>query len=622
MHIVTFYSFKGGVGRTLALVNIGVELANTGRKVLLVDFDLEAPGIDTYEALAPSEPSKGIVDYVTSYMKNGLAPDLIEHIYKVRKSSKVNGDLWVMPSGKRDNFYGARLSQIDWQELYAKRDGFLLIEDLKLKWESEIQPDYVLIDSRTGHTEVGGICTRQLPDTVVSLFIPNQQNLEGLGSTVDAIHLQNLKSSKSINLVFAASNVPDLDDEHQILRRMMSKFQNRLSMRGARLSRATITTINRYDSMQLLDESMFLSERPRSRLAKQYRMLLRRIISHNLDDREAALRALTEKFPRGGRFEQLTIGDFDGGLSYSEQETIQTVLRKHADDPEVNFLTGQLLRSRGEIEEASQQFERAYDLANQSGDPKIAKYHLELVNSMISRDPNFNSIEHLERLLSHNSSSLDMEQLLGLLGRSTETPNPEWLNSKAFSDLMPAVMDDLVWQVSDNRAWQRFFVDLYNQCENRELSDKITNYTNLTLAAIGAGRWSQVTENIQIPEIFSSNQIDFCFNYAMAKWAEDQTPTKELFAKVLDLQKAEPIAKAVNLLQCLSVCDFIVGDIESARNRILRCRAHEHRFIFLEFSCWSYLKIGRNGFAADLDEIELFIGGGQILPRFMRDALK
>jgi len=41
MYTVTFYSFKGGVGRTLALANVGLELARTGRRVLLVDFDLE-----------------------------------------------------------------------------------------------------------------------------------------------------------------------------------------------------------------------------------------------------------------------------------------------------------------------------------------------------------------------------------------------------------------------------------------------------------------------------------------------------------------------------------------------------------------------------------------------------
>jgi len=57
MYTVTFYSFKGGVGRTLALANIGLELARTGRRVLLVDFDLESPGIDTFEILRPRKSS-------------------------------------------------------------------------------------------------------------------------------------------------------------------------------------------------------------------------------------------------------------------------------------------------------------------------------------------------------------------------------------------------------------------------------------------------------------------------------------------------------------------------------------------------------------------------------------
>jgi len=45
MYTITFYSYKGCVGRSLALANVGSQLALTGRKVLLVDFDLEAPAL-------------------------------------------------------------------------------------------------------------------------------------------------------------------------------------------------------------------------------------------------------------------------------------------------------------------------------------------------------------------------------------------------------------------------------------------------------------------------------------------------------------------------------------------------------------------------------------------------
>src|SRR3954451_18123281 len=46
--IVTFYSWKGGVGRTMALANAAVQLARHGKHVLMVDWDLEAPGLSHY----------------------------------------------------------------------------------------------------------------------------------------------------------------------------------------------------------------------------------------------------------------------------------------------------------------------------------------------------------------------------------------------------------------------------------------------------------------------------------------------------------------------------------------------------------------------------------------------
>src|SRR5690349_15015464 len=48
--IVTFYSYKGGVGRSMALANVAVLLARRGLKVLVVDWDLEAPGLERYFA--------------------------------------------------------------------------------------------------------------------------------------------------------------------------------------------------------------------------------------------------------------------------------------------------------------------------------------------------------------------------------------------------------------------------------------------------------------------------------------------------------------------------------------------------------------------------------------------
>ncbi|MEM6301295.1 MAG: AAA family ATPase, partial [Pseudomonadota bacterium] len=59
MYTVTFYSFKGGVGRSMAMMNVASELVAAGRRVLVVDFDLEAPGLDTFNLPCPQDRPKG-----------------------------------------------------------------------------------------------------------------------------------------------------------------------------------------------------------------------------------------------------------------------------------------------------------------------------------------------------------------------------------------------------------------------------------------------------------------------------------------------------------------------------------------------------------------------------------
>ena len=174
MYVTTFYSFKGGVGRTMALVNAAVALALRGRRVLVVDFDIEAPGLDTFDALRPKRELPGVIDFVANYLDSGQASDAQNFIGQCPNIGEQNGSLWIMPSGRKRT-YTTNFNQVDWGELYEKHDGYLLLEDLKEQWKQIVQPDYVLIDSRTGYTDTGGICTRQLPDSVaIFSFLMNK----------------------------------------------------------------------------------------------------------------------------------------------------------------------------------------------------------------------------------------------------------------------------------------------------------------------------------------------------------------------------------------------------------------------------------------------------------------
>ena len=136
MYTITFYSFKGGVGRTMALVNVAAEWVRRGRKVLVVDFDLEAPGLETYQHLCSDKPHQGIVEFVTDFRRNFEVPDVLDYLYETKPIGKKGGRMWVMPAGRRDRAYRIALANLDWPRLYKDESGFLLFEDAKLGWES------------------------------------------------------------------------------------------------------------------------------------------------------------------------------------------------------------------------------------------------------------------------------------------------------------------------------------------------------------------------------------------------------------------------------------------------------------------------------------------------------
>jgi len=160
--------------------------------------------------------------------------------------------------------------------LYSEQHGYLLFEDLKSQWARDLKLDYVLVDSRTGYTDVAGICTRQLPDAVVILFFPTEQNLGGLADIVSGIRDEAAGArKKAIQLHFVTSNVPDLDDEDQILEKRIARFK-----RG--LGYEQLAVIHHYPSLALLNQVIFTKERPRSRLAKEYRAICWQILRYNL----------------------------------------------------------------------------------------------------------------------------------------------------------------------------------------------------------------------------------------------------------------------------------------------------------------------------------------------------
>ncbi|CAD5966442.1 hypothetical protein NO758_03480 [Planktothrix agardhii] len=204
---VTFYSFKGGVGRTTALTHVAWILAMRGRKVVAVDLDLEAPGLSTAFSLNPL-PEFGIVDYFyeRSYLPEGLEPNiLITKIFGEVTIPDATGRLFIVPAGSLSLDY---ISKVDDLRATTILDhGETLWSIFSREIQEQLKPDIILVDSRTGINEWGALSLLQAADEAIIFLFPNEQNRQGID-----LLLKSLNSFGKLSINFVFSPVPDLSD--------------------------------------------------------------------------------------------------------------------------------------------------------------------------------------------------------------------------------------------------------------------------------------------------------------------------------------------------------------------------------------------------------------------------
>jgi Mrp family chromosome partitioning ATPase len=176
--IVTFYSYKGGVGRSMVLANVAVRLAQSGQRVLMVDWDLEAPGLERYFhyfTRSSNPETGGLLPMLMDAMGEGARP-YEQHVEQIDVGSGT--PLTLLSSGREQQpaLYARWLEDFDWRRFFRNGGGDYL-EALRRSWKHRF--DLILIDSRTGLSDTGGVCTIQLPDVVVVMFTANYQSMLG-----------------------------------------------------------------------------------------------------------------------------------------------------------------------------------------------------------------------------------------------------------------------------------------------------------------------------------------------------------------------------------------------------------------------------------------------------------
>ncbi|MFF2730392.1 FxSxx-COOH system tetratricopeptide repeat protein [Streptomyces sp. NPDC058008] len=204
--IVTFYSYKGGTGRTMALANTAWILAANGKRVLAVDWDLEAPGLHRFfhPFLDPSTlgATTGVIDLITEYAWAATNPAqraddwhrdyarIQPHAVSLTPESlgwefPRGGTLDFVSAGRQNREYSATVSTFDWDNFYDRLGGGHFFDALRDDMKTNY--DYVLIDSRTGLSDIADICTVHLPDVLVDCFTLSDQSIDGAASVARQI---------------------------------------------------------------------------------------------------------------------------------------------------------------------------------------------------------------------------------------------------------------------------------------------------------------------------------------------------------------------------------------------------------------------------------------------------
>ncbi len=208
--IISFFSFKGGVGRTTTLVATALTLARNGHRVAIVDLDLEAPGLATI--FSPDNPNNfGVIDYLLEKKIQRNDWKLSNHLISINDQKLLGDDgetLKLLPAGTVDQDYLEKLARLDFQNLV---DGELrsTMQDMLKELESAAKPlDFILMDARAGFHDIGGLAITNLSHAAVIFGTQSGQSWAGLTHVIR--HLGSPGVDKRLPLILVHSMAPAL----------------------------------------------------------------------------------------------------------------------------------------------------------------------------------------------------------------------------------------------------------------------------------------------------------------------------------------------------------------------------------------------------------------------------
>ncbi|MBI1790051.1 MAG: hypothetical protein HYR60_21170 [Acidobacteria bacterium] len=195
--VIAFYSFKGGMGRTTGLVSFAIQRARRGERIVVLDLDLDAPGIHRlFDADLPGPAIRwGVVDYM---LESRVVSDVdlqdYYHVY-ARESVTGPGEVYVFRAGTLDQQYLAMLARLD---LEPPRFGEhhplqMLLDRIRV----DLRPNWILIDARAGLSEASGFVLGGLAHLYMLLGSNSEQSWGGLRLVIERLGAMRLREGRA-----------------------------------------------------------------------------------------------------------------------------------------------------------------------------------------------------------------------------------------------------------------------------------------------------------------------------------------------------------------------------------------------------------------------------------------
>ena len=217
----TLFSVKGGVGRSTTAAVLAWHLARNGEHVLVVDLDLESPGLSSAMLDSRAQPEFGVTDWFVEDLV-GQGDRVIERMTATPAwAQDFNGDVRVVPAhGSDPGEYLAKLGRV-YMSTHDDRWTARLNRLLK-QLETDLGPTIVLLESRSGLHDIAAATVTGIDADVLLFAVDSESTWTDYDILFRHWHDHDLAPKIRERLSIVSALTPELGTE-----RYLRKFRQR-----------------------------------------------------------------------------------------------------------------------------------------------------------------------------------------------------------------------------------------------------------------------------------------------------------------------------------------------------------------------------------------------------------